>query len=156
MDRQVKENLIQLTEDLLLKMGFEGKVEIDDSQPDLLAVKIQSEEAGFLIGQGGENLFALQHLARAISHKRSKDQPVNFFIDINNYRTHRIEALKEAALVLAGQVAQERQPKIMEPMSAYERRIIHVALKDFKGVKTESRGEGPERRVVINPIIDVG
>lgn len=153
MDNQIKENLQQLIKDLLLKMDFEGVVEVDDSQPDLLAAKIQSEEAGLLIGQGGENLAALQHLSRLIFNRKVKDEPagVNFIIDINNYRSNRLELLKEMCLPLARQVIEEKRPKILEPMSAYERRVIHLALKDFKGVKTESQGEGAERRIVIKP-----
>lgn len=153
MDNQIKGNLTQLIKDLFLKMDVEGAVEIDDSQPDLLIVKIQSEEAGLLIGQGGENLSALQHLSRLIFNKKSKDEPagVNFIIDINNYRANRIGLLKEMCLSLAKQVAEEKRPKVLEPMPAYERRIVHIALKDFEGVITESQGEGTERRIVIKP-----
>ena len=151
MGNQIKEKLGQLVKDLLLKMDFEGAVEIDDSQSNLLMVKIQSEEAGLLIGQGGESLTALQHLCRLIFNKKFKDEPagVSFVMDINNYRANRLELLKEMCLYIANQVIQEKRPKILEPMPSYERRVIHLALKDFKGVKTESQGEGAERRIVI-------
>lgn len=154
MENQPKETIKQLISELLSKMDFEGQVEVDDSSQEILLVKIESDEAGFLIGQNGMNLAAFQHLARAIANRKLGQNFVNFVVDVNNYRANRLELLKDMALDFAKEVAENRQPKILEPMSAYERRIIHVALSNYPGLKTESQGEGEERRVVIKPAND--
>ena len=100
MDNNHKENLKKLAEELLLEMDFEAKIEIDASQSEFLVVNIQSEEAGLLIGQGGENLSALQHILRIIVSKRLGQEPINFIVDVNNYKGHRLALLKEMALSL--------------------------------------------------------
>jgi len=151
MDSNPEEKLKELTKELLSKMDFEAGVEIDASQGEFLTINILSEEAGLLIGQGGENLSALQHVARIIAGKKLGEQPINFIVDINNYRRNRVSLLKEMALSLARQVSGDGQEKTLEPMPSYERRIVHLALKDFSGVKTESQGEGQLRRVIIRP-----
>jgi len=151
MSNQPKEILEQIIKELLSVIDFESQVNIDDAQAELLVVRIESEEAGLLIGQGGANLAALQHLARAIINKKFGLDSPRFIIDINNYRIYRQELLKEIALNWARRVVEERQTMILEPMSAYERRIIHVVLSNFSGIKTESQGEEPARRIIIRP-----
>jgi spoIIIJ-associated protein len=155
MDNNLKENLKNLIEEIFSKMDFEAKIDVDDSQSGFVMVNIQSDEAGLLIGQGGENLLALQHICRLIANKKLGSEPLNFIVDVNNYKENRLALLKEMALTLARQVTSEGRPKILEPMPSYERRIIHLALKEFGGVKTESQGEGLLRRVVIKPGSDV-
>lgn len=147
-----KEIIKQTLKEMLEKMDFRANLEISGGDSGLWIVKIQCDEAGFLIGQGGENLAAMQHLARAILNRKAAPDTVSLVIDVNDYRAHRLELLKEMALKMALQVAREKRPRILEPMSPYERRFIHLALKDFLGVKAESRGEGMERRIVISPI----
>src|SRR4030042_1875162 len=151
MDNNLKEKLKELTEETLLKMDFGAAVEIDASQQECLMVSLQSEEAGLLIGQGGENLLALQHILRVVANKKLGIGPINFIVDVNNYKGNRISLLKEMALSLARQVTSEGHVKVLEPMSSYERRIIHLALKDIEGGRTESEGGGQSRRGVIRP-----
>jgi spoIIIJ-associated protein len=155
MDNNLKENLKNLIEELFSKMDLEVKIDIDDSQAEFLVVNIQSDEAGLLIGQGGENLLAFQHICRIIANKKLGSEPLNFIVDVNNYKENRLTLLKEMAISFARQVTSEGRPKILEPMPSYERRIIHMALKEFDGIKTESQGEGQLRRVVIKPGSDV-
>jgi len=151
MDSQIKEKIKEVISELLGRMDFSSRVEIDDSQPEFLTVRIESEEAGLLIGQGGENLSALQHLARAVVNKKMVGEHINFIIDVNNYRANRLGLLKELALNLAKEAQRDRLVKALEPMSSYERRIIHLAIKDLPGVETESQGEGDQRHIVIKP-----
>jgi spoIIIJ-associated protein len=151
MDKNLKEKLKELTEELLLKTGFEASIEVGTGQQECLMINIQSEEAGLLIGQGGENLSALQHILRIIANKKLGNGLINFVVDVNNYKGNRISLLKEMAISLAKQVVSEGRVKVLEPMSSYERRIVHLALKDIEGVRTESQGEGQSRRVIIRP-----
>ncbi len=137
-------------EQLLRAMDFSGEVTTDERDENFLRVNIQSDEAASLIGRSGENLKALQHISRAIIN-RGLETPIHFIIDVNNYQSNRIELLKEIALRLAKEVTQKNEPRWFEPMNAYERRIIHLALADVAGIKTESEGAQNERRIVIRP-----
>jgi len=140
----------QIITDLLEKMGFQGKVEIDAADQNNLVANIQTEEAGFLIGQAGANLQALQHLSRVLVSKKLA-QPVQFIVDVNHYRQHRIELLKELANNIANQALTEQAPQALQPMSAYERRVVHLALAENPQIETESIGQEPSRKVMIKP-----
>lgn len=146
----MKEQIKQIIEELFKVMDFEGKVELDDTDSDFVRVNIVSPEAGFLIGRSGENLKALQQVARALANKKLGES-VRFVIDINDYQKSRLELLREMARDLAKEVAEQKISRWLAPMNAYERRAVHLELADFVGIKTESEGEGEERRVVIKP-----
>ena len=105
-----------------------------------------------MIGQGGVNLQALQHLAKVVINKKF-GQPVQFILDVNHYRQHRIELLRELAKKVAEQVLSDQEPQMLQPMPPYERRVIHLALAQHPQIQTESLGQEPERRVMIKPII---
>jgi len=140
----------QTTKDLLKVMGFNAKVSVDASDENNIMVSIYTEKGGFLIGQGGSNLKALQHIVRILINKKL-NQHISFVLDVNDYRKHRVELLKKLAKDIANQVIEEKVPHILSPMSSYERRIIHLTLSNFSNIKTESIGEEPERRVIIKP-----
>ena len=138
-------------EELLNIMHFKGDVAIDDLQLDDVLVNIQTEHAGFLIGQAGANLDALQHIARILVNKKNKE-PIQFILDVNNYRRQRIELLRDLAENMANQALSEKVALTLQPMSAYERRIIHLALVNKPEISTESIGQDLERRIIIKPI----
>jgi spoIIIJ-associated protein len=142
----------EIVEQLLGVMDFSGEVAIDDRDENFLRVNIQSAEAAYLIGRSGENLKALQHITRAIVNKELGEASVHFTIDINDYQNSRLELLKEMARSLAKEVIEQREPRWLAPMNAYERRIIHMALSDLREIKTESEGEGSDRKIVIRPV----
>ncbi|MBU2472618.1 KH domain-containing protein [Patescibacteria group bacterium] len=137
--------------ELLEKMNFKGEVSIDSSDKDNILVNISTDEAGFLIGQAGVNLDALQYLSRVLISKKS-DKSVQFLLDINDYRKNRINFLKELAGNISKQALLERAAITLQPMPAHERRIIHLALVDHPEINTESIGDESERRIVIKPI----
>lgn len=145
------ETIKEITGHLLEKMDFEGQVLVDKDEQNNLSVNIQTEEAGFLIGQSGANLDAFQYLIKVIIGKKT-GQPVQFMIDINNYRKHRIDILKELAKDIAKQALLKRTALVLQPMPAYERKVIHTVLSEYPELNTESVGQEPERRVVIKPI----
>ncbi|MFH1671361.1 MAG: R3H domain-containing nucleic acid-binding protein [Candidatus Portnoybacteria bacterium] len=146
-----KEVIKKIVDQLLEKMRFEGETIVNDSKEEGLIVNIQTKEASFLIGQSGVNLDALQHVARVLTNKKATES-IQFVLDINEYRKQRSEGLKELARNVADQTIIERVAITLRPMSAYERRVIHLALFDYAQVKTESIGEEPERRVVVKPV----
>lgn len=146
-EETIKEAIV----DLLNKMDFEGEVEIDASDENNILANIKTEQAGFLIGQSGVNLEALQHLIRMIINKKN-DQLVHFVLDVNNYKKYRIELLKELAGNVAKQVLSEKVAVTLRPMPAYDRRVIHLALADNSQITTESIGDGAERKVIIKSL----
>ena len=146
-----KINIIKKTvEELLNTMHFKGDVSIDDLQSDDILVNIQTEHAGFLIGQAGANLDALQHIARILVNKKN-EEPTPFVLDVNSYRKQRIDLLKDLAENVAKQAFSEKVTLTLQPMSSYERRIIHLALVNKTEVSTESIGHNLERRIIIKP-----
>lgn len=144
--------IIKKTVSQLLNMiGFKGEIIVDCSNKENIVVNIQTEEGGFLIGQTGVNLNALQHIARILVNKKN-NQPIQFILDVNNYRKHRLELLRELAKNIAEQALLKKVSLVLHPMPAYERRIIHLALVDNPEINTESIGQEPERKIVIKPV----
>lgn len=114
-----------------------------------LNIVIEGEESVSLIGYRGETLYALQSLISTIASKGC-DEKIRVLLDIGNYKAKREKTLVDLANKLAKSVEATGKPIKLEPMQAYERKIIHSALQDSKKVKTESIGEEPRRRIVIS------
>lgn len=153
MDKKNNQIIKSVTEDILKKIGFDGEVEIiaseDDNSKFICNIKTQ-EEANFLIGQGGDNLQALQHIIRLLVRKQT-DENIKFILDVNSYKKDQEASVIELAKSLAKQVSSEKKAVVMRPMSAYNRRLVHMILADDEEVVTESIGSEEERRVVIKP-----
>ena len=142
----IKETIVEL----LKTMDFEGEVVVDSADENNILVNIETNQAAFLIGQAGASLDALQYIARVMVNKKG-DQFIQFLLDVNNYRKNRIELLKELAGDISEQVLSEKVAVTLQPMSAYERRIIHMVLSDNPKINTESIGRDPERKIVVKP-----
>jgi len=111
---------------------------------------VEGEDLGILIGRRGQTLSCLQYLVRLIvGHRMQVWQPI--IIDIEGYKQRRYEALQALAQRMAELVKVRETPFTLEPMPAYERRIIHLALTEHPDVTTQSIGEGEARKVVILP-----
>jgi spoIIIJ-associated protein len=134
--------------DLLALMGVEAQVTLDD-RPRQEGIEVLGPDLGALIGRGGENLVALGQITSAITSRRV-GRTVHIPLDIEGYRRRREEQLREIARRVATRVRSSGQAVTLEPMLAYERRIVHLAVQDTPGVKTESVGIDPNRRVVIS------
>ena len=139
---------VDVLRDLLALMGVEAEVTLDD-RPRHEGVEVLGADLGALIGRGGENLVALQQITSAITSRRV-GRTVHIPLDIEGYRRRREEQLREVARRVASRVRASGQAVTLEPMLAYERRIVHLAVQDTPGVKTESVGVDPNRRVVIS------
>ena len=125
----------------------EAKIEIMEKDRGC-AINIETEMSGLLIGRGGENLDALQHLLRLILVSEAGE----FFpvlVDVSGYRALREKDLMAEAKTIAEKVLETGELIELEPMSSYERRLVHLALQDIEGIETDSMGVGAERRVVI-------
>lgn len=150
MEKQ-KQIIKSLIENFLEKMTVQGEVEIMDSSecPQFI---IRTKEAGILIGENGHNLTALNHLLKKITEnemKKNELEKIQFFLDVNDYQAKKIEDLKNIARMSAQRVRYFKKELKMDPMNAYERRIIHAVLTEYPDIATESTGEDPNRCVVI-------
>jgi spoIIIJ-associated protein len=151
----------RILEDVLERMGVEGfvtpvreTVPGPDGEPqDTLTLHIEGtdeESTGLLIGRRGETLHSLQYLLNLIISRRTSKWP-QIVIDVGNYRQRRKESLEGLARRIAERVRQSGIPLPLEPMSGFERRIVHLALREDSSVYTESAGEGENRKIVIYP-----
>ena len=133
--------------EILHEMGVEAEVSYgEQTQTD--GLEVQGEELSVLIGRGGENLVALQQITSAITSKKV-GRSVHVGVDIDGFRHRREEQLREMAARVAGRVKTTGSAVTLEPMLAYERRIVHLVVQEQPGVRTESVGIEPNRRVVI-------
>jgi len=149
------EMLKNLIKETLEKMTFSdftlGMREEAGSDGENLVFNVVSKESDLLIGQYGVNLRSLQHILRAMARRRTEEK-LRFSVDVNDYRREKISSLADLARNMARQAVEEQGPVVLRPMSAYERRIVHMELAGNDQVKTESIGEGEERKIVIKPV----
>jgi spoIIIJ-associated protein len=141
---------------LVSKMGIEAEVTLESASPltqdevgqDHIVLSITGQEAGSLIGRRGQTLDALQYIARLMLTRKSETQ-TSLIIDVENYRLRRYEDLRAMATNVAEQVKSKKMSIRLEPMTPYERRIVHMALANDPDIATESVGEGDFRKVVV-------
>ena len=147
----LKENRAELVEAFLGEvceaMGVAVRIKTREEE-DYLHVDISGEEAGILIEHHGQTLDALQYLCNLVASRSGRQGP-RIILDVEGYRQRRAETLTSLATRMAERVVKSGQPAVLEPMSAQERRVIHLALQDYPGVTTSSEGQEPFRRVVI-------
>jgi spoIIIJ-associated protein len=145
-----REDVQNLIEEVLAKLtvAFDEVVFVDSGfHPTFL---IRTSESGALIGQGGENLRALNLIVKKIAEKKFGEENVKFLIDVNSYHERRIEEIKKQAQLLAERARAFQHDVEMVPMNSFERMIIHSIFSDTPDIKTHSEGEGRFRRVIIH------
>ncbi len=133
---------------ILDQMGVQAEVNLG-AEPGSDGLEVEGAELGELIGRGGENLVALQQIVSAITSKKV-GRSVHVGVDIEGYRKRREDQLREMAARVAARVRATGQAVTLEPMLAYERRVVHLVVQEQQGVRTESVGMEPNRRVVIS------
>ncbi len=145
---KAEENVKTFMEELLKELPEETKYNIIKNEQGL-NIEILNKNLGFLIGYRGETLYAFQNILSAIAGK-GIDKKVRVILDIEGYKEKREKTLEELAQKVAKTVIRTRKPVKLEPMQAYERKIIHSALQQNSKVETESIGEEPNRRIVVS------
>ena len=146
---KAEENVKVFLDTFLKQLGNDTKYDIKKDNYGL-EVTIEGEDAAILIGYRGETLYALQTLISSVAGKNFDFFNLIYLHIVGNYKEKREKTLENLALKLAKSVERTGKPVKLEPMQAYERKIIHSALQDSNTVKTESIGEEPRRRVVIS------
>ncbi|MDY6839350.1 MAG: RNA-binding cell elongation regulator Jag/EloR [Thermodesulfobacteriota bacterium] len=122
-----------------------------ETRSDNLRLKVEGGNSALLIGKHGRTLDSLQYIVQRIVHKQRKTR-LRISIDVEGYRDRRKASLTQLALRLGDKVKRSGKPATINPMNAYDRRIIHIALKDNAAVKTQSMGNGTFRKLVIYPL----
>ena len=118
---------------------------------DALVASCVGRDLGLLIGKHGQTIDAVQYLVNAITARAFPDEHPAVVVDAAGYRARRTASLEALAVRSAEQAVANEEPVQLEPMTAVERKIVHVRLKEFGGVSTTSEGTEPNRYIVIRP-----
>jgi spoIIIJ-associated protein len=147
-----------ILENLLAKMAVQAEIKVgtsiaatpDEEEDQPVVFNIVGSDLGILIGRRGQTIDALQYLVRLITSRQTGSK-TPIIVDVENYKQQRYQDLRVLALNVAAQVKARRASFRLEPMPAFERRIIHLTLANDPDVSTESIGEGEARKVVVIP-----
>ena len=150
------DDIKKIVEQMLVIMKIKAEIDVsDDSDTNLTFLTITAEESNLLIGFKGETLSALSHILKKISDtKTSEEEKLSFIVDVNGYQKKRINETKDKATILVERARYYKSSVEMDPMSPYERMIVHSIFSEDPQIKTGSTGEGRERRVVIEYVGD--
>lgn len=144
---------------LLTRMGIDAdvvavdnpsSVPLDPEDPPTIFLDVMGRDLGMLIGRRGEHLSQLQYLINTLVNRKLGDW-TRVIVDVEGYRARREESLIGLAERVARQVARSGRSIVLEPMPPNERRIIHLTLRSHPDVSTHSSGEGPQRRITVEP-----
>jgi spoIIIJ-associated protein len=141
-----------LIEKILEPMHLKVEVtQVDDTDLHLPIINIKAEDPNILIGYKGETLMALSHILKKIADKEKGEdiEKLSFIVDVNGYQKRRIDEIKDKSRILVERAKYYKSSVEMEPMSPYERMIVHSLFSEEKNITTSSTGFGKERKVVI-------
>lgn len=144
-----KENINEFLNVFLNKISenkFDYSVKIEENK---IFVEINGEDAGMLIGYRGDSMNSLQNILSSIANKNI-DARIRVLVDVEGYREKRVQVLEELATKVSRTVIKNGKSITLEPMSAYERKIIHSKLQENSQITTYSVGEEPYRKIVIS------
>ena len=145
---KAKKNIEKFLNEFLEKVQKGAQYSINMSK-DGLKIDIKDNNLGFLIGYRGETLYALQSILSSVASKDIENR-VRVILDIEGYKSKREKALEDLAEKVAKTVIRTRKPVKLEPMQAYERKIIHSKLQQNTKIETTSVGEEPHRRIIVS------
>jgi spoIIIJ-associated protein len=131
-------------------IGVTGRIDVDESD-ETITVSCVGSDLGMLIGRHGQTIDAVQYLANAVMWRRHPEDRKEVIVDAAGYRERRRVALEALALRSADRALTDHEPVELEPMTAVERKVVHLRLKEFDGVETTSEGTEPNRYVVVHP-----
>jgi spoIIIJ-associated protein len=134
---------------LVDRFELSADIEVVEVDEDHLEIKVNGPDLGLLIGPKGATLAAVQELTRTVVQRRLRAHNGRLTVDVSGYRQRRTEALTRFTNEVASQVKATGERRILEPMSAADRKVVHDTANAIDGVATISQGEDPSRRVVI-------
>ena len=136
---------------LLEQFGLTATVSVVEVEEDTVEVRVEGNDLGLLIGPRGQTLAAVQDLARTVVQRHTPSRNGRLVVDVAGYRQRRRDALERFTRQVAQDVVSSGIQRVLEPMSAADRKIVHDTANQIPGVHTTSEGEDPRRRVVILP-----
>ena len=140
----------ELVERIADALGVDCRIAVDESD-EAIVVSCSGRDLGMLIGRHGQTIDAMQYLANAIRHRAFPDEEREIVVDAAGYRERRRATLEQLAVRSAQRAVSDGAPVELEPMTAIERKVVHIRLKEFPGVETSSEGAEPNRYVVVHP-----
>ena len=141
----------KLLKDIVEGMGIKDVIIESQRKDNYIKLTLHSSDNSILIGRDGRTLSSLQNLIRtSVSNKTGIY--VNIILDVENYKVKKEHNIERLAKKLAKEVLRTKEPIAMDSMNSYERRLVHNALSNFKGITSDSEGEEPNRRIVIKPV----
>lgn len=147
----MEEKVSEILENLLGLLGLEGSFEVDEKE-EAVFVSIDAEDPGILIGRNGETLASLQLILNLIASRQfGQDNSKRIVVDVSDWRKSKEEDLASRTSSWTQKVIETNEPLELDPMPAWQRRIVHMTVEQTPGVKSESVGDEPERRLVISP-----
>lgn len=149
MDKKI-EAIKGIIQDLLNHLEVKATILVSEGEENSVAIQLETDQPGVLIGYHGETLSAIQLIVSMIVYRKFSEW-TRILVNVGDYRERRKEVLERMALVVAQRAKFSSQPQALPPMSAFERRIIHLALTGDSELETASEGEGKDRHVVIKP-----
>ena len=150
-DSEVAAEVRDVLEHILSSIGVSARIEIEEGDETVTATLV-GRELGLVIGKHGQTIDAIQYLANAIVWRGRGDERKAVVVDAAGYRARREAALSALAKRSAERAVSSGRSVELEPMTAVERKVVHVQLKDVPGVATRSEGTEPNRFVVIDPV----
>jgi len=141
----------ELVQRIVDGIGVAAHVEIDEGD-ETITVTCTGPDLGMLIGRHGQTIDAIQYLANATMYRGHPDERKEVVVDAAGYRARRRASLEALAVRSAERALASSEPVELDPMTAVERKVVHIRLKEFDGVETTSEGTEPNRYVVIHPV----
>jgi spoIIIJ-associated protein len=132
-------------------IGVVGRIDVHETE-DVITVSCVGPDLGMLIGRHGQTIDAVQYLANAVMWRRHPEDRKEVVVDAAGYRERRRVSLEALAVRSAERALTDGEPVELEPMTAVERKVVHLRLKEFDGVETTSDGTEPNRYVVVHPV----
>lgn len=148
-DEETAAEARKMLEGILNHMGFDFPTQATKVD-DYIVLNIDGDGSGILIGKGGQTLDAMQYIVNKAMNKNGAERK-RIILDTENYREKKEKNLIALAERLAEKVRRTRKPITLNPMNAHDRRVIHLALQNARGLVTKSRGDGAMKKVVIIP-----
>jgi spoIIIJ-associated protein len=149
-DSELAGRVREILERITNGLGLRCRIQITEDDESITAA-LSGSNLGLLIGKHGQTIDAIQYLVNAIVWRTSPDDRKEVVVDAAGYRERRRTALEALAVRSAEEALASHSPVALEPMTAVERKIVHLRLKEFDGVETSSDGTEPNRAVVITP-----
>jgi len=150
-----REDLAEKASEFLLgvleRMGIAADIDIKDDK-DRTTLEIQTKDSELVIGRRGVVMDALQHLVNKVVYRdRTGDKTKPLVVDAGGFRDKQIERLRALGQRMAEKALQTKQVVELQPMTAHDRRIVHMAIAEIPGLTTRSEGEGEDRHILIVP-----